>query len=1314
MSRSLLVLFACASMYAADTTIVPPPGSTFSITFATENGQGPEALFDGDETTFMASKGGQITAPTQGSSLVIRFPTPLADLAGVETGASDPHHNYYPKVFEFWVDSNGDGRHDTLLGQTDRLGPAAQAKGIHRFSGRLSAVHGLEIRCREQNTAGGGRGWTMNELRLLIDGSLPMAKATPNIHRVTYYSEAMPPKTTATASVATEDHGSPDMVLDGNPNTRFNPKQGTARKGAPTSLFLRWPQPMQDLAGIVLGQSDPFGNYLWERMEFWVDTTGDGTYDHRAGESSDGRAGEKRFASPAPSAHGIELRVVQQKLSGTMRAFFLAEVEGLVFRDDFSDREMRYVVEDFEDLSSWRLWGENSAQPAGERLYGGYSYVCGIRYPQAPRGDAVGQLRYTWKEPEPGKVNWLRAKRGAVAGRETIPDRLLLQANPQGFPCKLSFEFIDAKGRKVRSPEVALAGNTWQEYAIELGPQAWPQGNSLTLPLRIEHLFLTSERGGTGDVLLDDITVVGTVGRNQRVTIAPRWQGMAYDPTQSVQVEYRVRNALDTPITAPLVARLYSSFDAKRLSPVAERTVTANVGAWTEAVIPVDFGRLEYGHYEVVLTLDSTGVAARSEDSVAVAVLNGKRINRSPMWIGAQHPGSWISDAENAFVFSEVVRALGMDCYRTGSPEKHVLQSDLLFAAGFGDLPSHLHKPDAKRPNIDEPNDYAAYADWVREQARTKYAPYVDRILSVEFYNEPDLPDFCYIPEIDTYLKMWRTWAQAMREGAPGIKLGTGGNTVQHAKEKKDFNARMYTELAQEADVAVWHAHGGLANYSTRHRMVENWLTKGGRPLAQQQLGNSEAGVVSRSSAIERLSQAVSVVQKIGWAKVQQNSLYYTWFTTTDTYDPQGGYLVNENWGLITYNQRLKPSGQAMNELIRNLANTTGAGDVVLDGRLQSLAFQREDGAHIWLSWPQESGSRFLQTLRADGPVELCDLFGKRAMLQPKEGVISFAVNGYPFYLTAAKGVSVRAGGRPDWVQLPDLIGVAPGSDVAFTAAFTNAWDKPAQLAVQIVDLAGTAVASASLALARGATVEHAFRFALPGAATSGSLGYIVQLSSAEAGLEGLQVPLAVAVGELVPLSDQPLVVSGLPIAPTQGARIVVDQVTAIHDLVDDPTTPKWKNADDLSVMATLAHDANGLLLHCVVTDQAHHPGPPGAGLWANDSIQIGIAADGQQTEIGITEAGGGAGFCWMSPVAGKAGAPLRAPITATRVGNLTTYTVYLPFADLGFSYAPGKLVRMTFAVNEDDGQGRVRMMKWYDGIHPGKEVERFGYLILR
>jgi len=51
-------------------------------------------------------------------------------------------------------------------------------------------------------------------------------------------------------------------------------------------------------------------------------------------------------------------------------------------------------------------------------------------------------------------------------------------------------------------------------------------------------------------------------------------------------------------------------------------------------------------------------------------------------------------------------------------------------------------------------------------------------------------------------------------------------------------------------------------------------------------------------------------VKKIGWAKSQANSLFYIWFTTTDTFDPQGGYLGGDNWGLVTYNQRIKPSGK--------------------------------------------------------------------------------------------------------------------------------------------------------------------------------------------------------------------------------------------------------------------------------------------------------------------------------------------------------------------------------------------------------------------
>ena len=107
------------------------------------------------------------------------------------------------------------------------------------------------------------------------------------------------------------------------------------------------------------------------------------------------------------------------------------------------------------------------------------------------------------------------------------------------------------------------------------------------------------------------------------------------------------------------------------------------------------------------------------------------------------------------------------------------------------------------------------------------------------------------------------------------------------------------------------------------------------------------------------------------------------------------------------------------------------------------------------------------------------------------------------------------------------------------------------------------------------------------------------------------------------------------------------------------------------------------------------------------------LVLDGKQTEFGLTADGGGAGFCWMSPDADRVGKPIAWPFEAVRVGDTTTYRCHVPFADLGGEYRSGMLLRMTFLVNEDDGRGRVRLLKWFDGIHPGKDTAKFGYLVL-
>jgi hypothetical protein len=324
---------------------------------------------------------------------------------------------------------------------------------------------------------------------------------------------------------------------------------------------------------------------------------------------------------------------------------------------------------------------------------------------------------------------------------------------------------------------------------------------------------------------------------------------------------------------------------------------------------------------------------------------------------------------------------------------------------------------------------------------------------------------------------------------------------------------------------------------------------------------------------------------------------------------------------------------------------------------------------------------------------------------------VSFQVNGYPMYLRAAKGVTVAAATTPQWVTLPAVVGVRPGARAEAELGFRNVWNRDVTVGVVLLDDSNQKVAEARLPLASGAAARQRLDFALPAGLEAGTRGYVLHL--AVEGADATEtLPLMVAVGELVARSRTPLAADGRPVRPAAAGTLVLEGIESIHDLVDDPGTPKWAGADDLSVKAQFAHDDQGLSLRFEVRDQTHNPGEPGEKLWARDSVQVGIAADGKQTEVGFTEAGGGSGWCWVSPEGARVGA-LKTPVSARREGAATTYEAYVPFANLGFEYRPGMLVRMTFAVNEDDGKGRVRMLKWFDGIHPGKDLEKFGYLVL-
>ena len=259
----------------------------------------------------------------------------------------------------------------------------------------------------------------------------------------------------------------------------------------------------------------------------------------------------------------------------------------------------RFVVEDFEDFGSWRTWAENTDQPAGQRQYGENLWLCGIfDESRAKFGQGVGEVRYWFKDN--GKENVLWAKRFVVTQHMfEAMEAIEFWANPQGYEANIHFELMDAKKTKVQTPSVAISGNTWKKYRIPLSEN--PKLAQFTAPLHIEHFFMKSQTGGKGDVLLDDITVLGSLRPGQAVQILRNYEGMAYDPDQPLTAKYLVRNSLQREVKIPLQATLVPSYDAQLLTiesnPLSRFSKEIVLPPEGTIEVAVDFGKVPVGHY---------------------------------------------------------------------------------------------------------------------------------------------------------------------------------------------------------------------------------------------------------------------------------------------------------------------------------------------------------------------------------------------------------------------------------------------------------------------------------------------------------------------------------------------------------------------------------------------------------------------------------------------------------------------------------------------------------------------------------------------
>ena len=159
-----------------------PDGTKAVASFKTGNGSGADKLIDGDRQTVMIGAEGTVEAPDKPVWVEITFGKPVENLRGVVTGNSDLFKNYYPKKAEFWLDTTGQGKFDTL-GAKVNLGPGTAAAGQRLFEKPATKAYGLRFLVTEQNMAGNKRAFSMTELALLIDR--PQGQApVPEVRKV--------------------------------------------------------------------------------------------------------------------------------------------------------------------------------------------------------------------------------------------------------------------------------------------------------------------------------------------------------------------------------------------------------------------------------------------------------------------------------------------------------------------------------------------------------------------------------------------------------------------------------------------------------------------------------------------------------------------------------------------------------------------------------------------------------------------------------------------------------------------------------------------------------------------------------------------------------------------------------------------------------------------------------------------------------------------------------------------------------------------------------------------------------------------------
>lgn len=600
------------------------------------------------------------------------------------------------------------------------------------------------------------------------------------------------------------------------------------------------------------------------------------------------------------------------------------------------------------------------------------------------------------------------------------------------------------------------------------------------------------------------------------------------------------------------------------------------------------------------------------------------------------------------------------------------------------------------------------------EYVRATVKRYKGTVRYWEIWNEPDIG--FWQDTTDNYVRLFNETAKAIREIDPAAVILNGGLAFapneRNPKFREDFLAR--------ADKTNWNLRA-YHDYHTFQQMTERYPEH--RALYQRStltalpIWINEGGFHTLVRDGER-QQAINLTKKLSSAPSFPGVTAYIWYNLNDI-KPEGND-PEHRFGVVDYYFRPKPSYGAYQYLIRELASrkylARPEDKTGLKGVWMQLYQGRDD--HRLVVWQEAAKGLVPVALKWAQPKtqvkSATDLMGNPVPVARWRGQTMVTIGNEPIYVTlqgeAAYPVSER------FLDLPDTLALLPGAKPELAFTLQNPGTEPLQATVTVRLENGTekpVVTQVNVPVGDSRRVVLDVPILANQTAAEGRMKIEVQPAGSDGVLQAT-IPYEKA--------------AVIPRALEKGATeypVELSKATQVVNLFDAQgrSDQAWRGAEDLSARGGLSYDDRGLKVRLVVTDDRHAQAERAVTLWRGDSVQLAmrLASPGAtplELTLGVSDSGEPVGWIQNTPEGGTLPAggidPALLPFKVERSGNLTTYTLTIPWTALGRKSVPADGFRFNFLVNDNDGDGRRQWIELAPGIGKQKDTSLFPLMICK